>query len=132
MTPRPLISLHPDDNIAVAARGIAAGTHCPLTTGSDVTARESIELGHKIAVKPIAAGSPVRKFGQTIGYAATDIAAGEWVHVHNVDAGELQLDFAFSSEVRPIPRRSPDGPFKATVAPTAGPRRGITSASSAR
>jgi altronate hydrolase len=103
MSPRPLISLHPDDNIAVAARGIAAGTTCPLTTNGSVTAREAIELGHKIAVKPITAGSPVRKFGQTIGYATADIAVGDWVHVHNVDAGELHLDYAFCSEVPVAP-----------------------------
>ncbi|HUQ70109.1 MAG TPA: UxaA family hydrolase, partial [Planctomycetaceae bacterium] len=47
----------------------------------------------------IQAGSPVRKFGQTIGYATSDIAVGDWVHVHNVGAGELHLDFAFSSDV---------------------------------
>jgi altronate hydrolase len=103
MSVRPLISLHPEDNIAVAARGIAAGTVCPLTTGGEVTLREPIELAHKVAVRPIAAGAPIRKFGQTIGFARTDIATGEWVHVHNVDAGELHLDYAFSTEVPPAP-----------------------------
>jgi altronate hydrolase len=103
MSARPLISLHPDDNIAVAARAIAEGASVPLTAGGAVTAREPIELGHKVAVKPIAAGSPVRKFGQTIGYAAADIAVGEWVHVHNVTAGELHLHHAFCSDVPPPP-----------------------------
>ena len=36
MTPRPLISLHPEDNIAVAARGLPAGATCPLTTGGEI------------------------------------------------------------------------------------------------
>lgn len=75
----------------------------PLTTGGTVTARELIEQGHKVAVKPIAAGNPVRKFGQTIGYAATDIAVGDWVHVHNVTVGELHLSHAFSSDVPAAP-----------------------------
>jgi altronate hydrolase len=103
MSVRPLISLHPEDNIAVAARGLAAGNTCPLTTGGEIVTREPIELGHKVAVRPIAAGAPIRKFGQTIGFARTDIAVGEWVHVHNVDAGELHLDYAFSTEVPAAP-----------------------------
>lgn len=119
MTPRPLISLHPDDNIAVAARSLSAGATCPLTTGGEITTREPIDLGHKVAVRPITAGAPIRKFGQTIGYAATEIAVGEWVHVHNVDAGDLHLDYEFCTEVPAPPQpvtgrtfqgyRRPDG-----------------------
>jgi len=119
MTPRPLISLHPDDNIAVAARSLPAGATCPLTTGGEITTREPIDLGHKVAVRPITAGAPIRKFGQTIGYAATEIAVGEWVHVHNVDAGDLHLDYEFCTEVPAPPQpvtgrtfqgyRRPDG-----------------------
>ncbi len=40
--------------------------------------------GHKIARKAIAAGDPVIKYGEIIGRAKQDIAAGEWVHSHNL------------------------------------------------
>jgi altronate dehydratase small subunit len=52
-----------------------------------VTATAPIKLGHKIAVAPIARGQPVVKFGVAVGRASRDIAAGEWVHLHNVASG---------------------------------------------
>lgn len=44
---------------------------------------EAIPLGHKIALRPIAAGHDVVKFGVAIGVATADISAGAWVHLHN-------------------------------------------------
>jgi len=112
--------LHPDDNIAIAARQIPKETHLqPSGLGYAIDTREQIELGHKVAIKPIAKGTPVRKFGQIIGFATTDIAAGQWVHVHNIEAGTLSLDYAYCSEVPADPEpilgrtfqgfRRPDG-----------------------
>lgn len=119
MTPRPLIQLHADDNIAVAARSLNQGTACPLDFGGTVTTAEPIEMGHKVAVRPIKSGEPIRKFGQTIGFATTDVGVGQWVHTHNVDAGLLSLDYAFATAVPPDPEpltgrtfdgyRRPDG-----------------------
>ncbi|MBI1345460.1 altronate dehydratase [bacterium] len=103
MPARPLIQLHAEDNIAVAARPIAAGEVCPLDFGGSVTTAEAIEMGHKVAVKPIATGDKVRKFGQAIGYAQAAIDTGKWVHTHNVTAGELSLDYEFCTEVPPAP-----------------------------
>lgn len=100
---RPLIQLHADDNIAVAARALVAGTNCPLDFGGAVTTAEAIDMGHKVAVRPIEPGGRIRKFGQTIGYAKAAIPLGGWVHTHNVEAGELSLDYAFCSEVPPAP-----------------------------
>ena len=45
---------------------------------------ESIALGHKVALKPIATGEPVIKFGVRIGHATKPIAQGAWVHLHNL------------------------------------------------
>jgi altronate dehydratase len=52
-----------------------------------VAARDAVPAGHKMALRAIAAGSPVRKYGQVIGVAAKDIAAGEHVHSHNLVVG---------------------------------------------
>jgi altronate hydrolase len=93
-----LLRLHPDDNVLIATRMVAAGT--PLPGGAEgVVTGDVIDLGHKVAVRGIRAGEAVRKFGQMIGYAARDVAAGEWVHSHNLTAGELSLDYAYASEV---------------------------------
>ncbi|QIK73097.1 altronate dehydratase [Propioniciclava coleopterorum] len=64
----------------------------------NVTASDDVEVvtseggavpaGHKVAVRPVRAGSPVRKFGHVIGYATADIAVGEHVHSHNLAFGD--------------------------------------------
>jgi len=42
-----------------------------------------IPFGHKVALRPIAQGEPVFKYGVAIGTATQAIAEGEHVHVHN-------------------------------------------------
>lgn len=92
------IVLHPDDNIAVAARNAPGGTTVDVA-GGPVTSREAIDLGHKVATRAINRGSPIKKFGQTIGFASTDIPVGAWVHTHNCGTGPLSLDYAYASEI---------------------------------
>ena len=70
------IRIHEEDNVAVALRPIAAGEQ--LTVGEyQVTTQEEIPQGHKFALKAIAEGEPVIKYGFRIGYAKEAIAAGE-------------------------------------------------------
>ena len=45
---------------------------------------EKIPAGHKYALRTIACGEYVIKYGEIIGRATQDIAEGEWVHTHNV------------------------------------------------
>jgi len=82
------VRLHPSDNVVVAVGRIAPGTRIAAET---VTAREAIPSGHKIATRAIAAGEAVRKYGQVIGAATTDIAAGAHVHVHNLAISDLRM-----------------------------------------
>jgi altronate hydrolase len=97
------VSLHPDDNIVVASRNAPPGTMAQVN-GHTLAARQAIDLGHKMATRAIARGEPVRKFGQTIGFASADIEPGSWVHTHNVAVGALSLDYAFASEIPPDPK----------------------------
>lgn len=113
------LHLHPDDNIAIATRPLPKGTELDAGSGGEVLTREEIDLGHKVAVRPISRGEPVRKFGQIIGFATCDIKPGQWVHTHNIEPGALSLDYAFASDVPPDPEpilgrtfmgyRRPDG-----------------------
>lgn len=98
-----VVRLHADDNIVVAARHVPIGTTIDLPGVTGLFSREAVDMGHKISIRPIEQGQPIKKFGQTIGYATQSIPAGSWVHVHNVNAGELHLDYAFCSEVPPEP-----------------------------
>ncbi len=73
------IRIHPDDNVAVAL--------CPLQKGlcvCGVPLQEDIPQGHKFALRSIACGTPVLKYGQPIGTASADIPAGSWIHTHNL------------------------------------------------
>jgi altronate hydrolase len=83
-----LLRLAPDDDVAVALRPLAPGA--PLGPGfAGLALREAIPLGHKVALRPIEAGAPVRKCGVPIGRATRPIAPGEHVHVHNLASAVL-------------------------------------------
>lgn len=83
-----ILRLAPEDNVGVATRSIAAGESLDLG-GRTVAAPQAIPVGHKIALEPIPAGEPVRKYGMPIGSAACDIAVGQYVHTHNVRSNYL-------------------------------------------
>lgn len=95
----PFVRLHPDDNIVVARQTVRGNETVTLPDGQSLTTAERIELGHKLAVSAIASGDCIYKFGQVIGFASTDISPGQSVHVHNVTMGELNLDYAFATDV---------------------------------
>jgi altronate dehydratase small subunit len=79
--------LHEADNVATALRPIAAGEEIVLRKpGGEarIVVREAVPLCHKIALAALTPGDPVIKYGQCIGEARTAIAAGAWVHVHNI------------------------------------------------
>lgn len=63
-----------------------------------------IRLGHKVALRAIAPGEPVYKFGQVIGFASQEIEPGQWVHGHNLAADQFARDYAACSEVPPDPQ----------------------------
>ena len=100
----PVIRLHNDDNVAVAKEQLPSGQDI-VHSEFAVNTKASIPAGHKVAIRQIMEGDPIIKFGQPIGYASQNIAAAEWVHVHNVVATKPGLNYAFSSDlrIRPVP-----------------------------
>lgn len=109
--PRNCLCLHPDDDVLVALRPLIVGE--ALDGGG--RCREAVRAGHKLARRDLEIGEPVRKFGQVIGAATRPIAAGEWVHTHNLAATD------------------PDSrPHSLTKAPAPGARRSEEPASTAR
>ncbi|HSN19569.1 MAG TPA: UxaA family hydrolase [Usitatibacter sp.] len=50
----------------------------------EVTAKSDIPIGHKLAIKPIASGATVIKYGTDIGKAIAPIQVGEHTHVQNL------------------------------------------------
>ena len=84
-----LMLLHPGDNVLVCIAPIIAGEHLALD-GQALSALDDIGVGHKLARRPIAAGERILKYGAPIGSATRAIAAGEWVHVHNMKSDYIR------------------------------------------
>ncbi len=78
-----LLVLAPGDNIAVARLEIAADTVLRVG-GKSVTLQRALGFGHKIALRDIAPGEKIVKYGAPIGRATMAIAQGDYVHSHNV------------------------------------------------
>jgi altronate hydrolase len=78
------IRVHPKDNVAVVAADVQVDDVVRLDDGSEVRAVEAIPRGSKVALGPIACGEAVIRYGDEIGRAGEDIAAGEYVHTHNM------------------------------------------------
>ena len=81
-----LIRINPEDNVAVALEDIKKDEICHVgsTLTDIVNTLDNIPRGHKIALKDIAEGTTVIKYGSPIAIATCDIKRGEWVHTHNV------------------------------------------------
>ena len=90
------------DNVATALRDISAGETVTVDRiDSEVTVDvvDDVEFGHKLALEDIPEGEEVTKYGKSIGNATEDIAAGEWVHVHNVESNYGRGDLASTDQV---------------------------------
>jgi len=78
-----LLRLHPGDDVAVALRAIDAGEELDLE-GDALLVREAIPHGHKVALRDLAEGETIRKFGWPIGQMTAAARRGEHVHAHNL------------------------------------------------
>ena len=87
------VTLSEHDNVATAISALQPGEN---------GASEPIPRGHKLALVPIPAGTPVRKYAQVIGYAAQDIAAGAHVHTHNLDFRAVDVAYEFATNLQPV------------------------------
>lgn len=71
------------DDVAVALADIEAGALVRVGA-AQLRAANAVPRGHKLALRAIAAGAPVKKYGLVIGHASAPIAPGEHVHSHNL------------------------------------------------
>lgn len=99
------IQIHPTDTVAVALTPLKKGTVIQLDNRT-VTLTEDIPQGHKFTLTDISEGSPVIKYGNSIGITTTSVCAGSWIHTHNMKTGlgEL-LTYTYSKETSPLPSR---------------------------
>ncbi len=78
-----------DDDVGVAVMDLKAGDEIGVATlegqsvGS-VKIVQNIPLGHKVAMRDLAADKQVIEYGRTIGRVTEPISRGAHVHVHNI------------------------------------------------
>ncbi len=96
------LRLHPDDDVAVALMPLAPGRSV-MIEGLRLRTSAAIPAGHKLALRAVAAGQPVRRYGQVIGFATRAIAAGDHVHSQNLAVGSMTLEYEFGTDLRPVP-----------------------------
>jgi altronate hydrolase len=94
---RPTLRLNAHDDVVIAARPIAAGARIE---DEGVTAIEAIPAGHKLAVRKLAQGSPVRRYNQIIGFATRDILPGQHVHTHNLGFEMFERQYEVGVDLR--------------------------------
>lgn len=94
-----VIRLHDNDNVIVLLRAFSAGT-TPAGAGSPL--KRNTPSGHKVATANIAAGAPIIKFGQTIGYASEQIRTGDHVHTHNCSMGAHDQAYRIGEDFAPV------------------------------
>ena len=75
------IRLHPHDDVVIARTQLIGGTRI---AEENVTVTGLVPVGHKVAT-----------------HASRDIAAGEHVHLHNLQMGRFDRDYAFGADAKP-------------------------------
>jgi altronate hydrolase len=89
------------DNVAIALREFEVGE-----VMADVAVAEPIRRYHKMALTDIAEDQPVYKYGQIIGYTSKAVAAGTWVHTHNLGMGRL-MEVSVTDLANDVPEPEP-------------------------
>jgi len=102
--PQAVLLIDPRDDVAVALSTLASGD----PVAENVAATVEIPAGHKVALRAIAKGEPVRKYGWPIGHAIADIAAGDHVHSHNLATSLSGLEDYAYAPAPPEPLTAPE------------------------
>ncbi len=86
------------DFVAVAVRDVEPGEatvgYLDGTASARIEVSEPVPLGHKVALRDVAAGADVIEYSLRIGVASAEIAEGTYVHVHNVRSARWQTSIA--------------------------------------
>ena len=96
------IQLHPNDDVVIARHQLMSGDWI-----DQIKVKGLIPAGHKIALRALSVGDPVRRYNQIIGFAKQDIQAGEHVHTHNLAFEMFDRDYAVGVDCKPTPAVEP-------------------------
>lgn len=96
------IRLHPDDNVAIVRQTLLHGMTLRLEDDTLLTIQDTIPPGHKLALRGVAVGEALRRYGQFIGAATKPIQPGAHVHAHNLSVAAYAKDYAVGVDVKPV------------------------------
>src|SRR5690606_9569652 len=101
----PFIRLDSADNVVVARVAVPVGTSI-LEEG--ITTRQPVPPGHKVATRRINKDEPILKYNTIIGFASENLEPGTWLHSHNIHFGDLQKDYRYGLDYRPLSVLAPE------------------------
>ncbi len=90
--PDSILVLRQGDDVAISRRPLRSGEKLPIS-GDTLTVLDAIPSGHKIALRDIAEGESVKKYGQVIGFSRCSIYRGNHIHLHNLAMREFSRPF---------------------------------------
>ena len=89
------LKINSADNVAVAINPLAKGTVVTVDGAGDVTLVNDIPAGHKFALRDIAEGENVIKYGFPIGHARHAVSKGQFLDHNDIKTNlEGQLDYS--------------------------------------
>ena len=102
-----LLRMHAHDNVAIVANdgGLAAGSVAGAPFA--LTLADRVPQGHKVALRDIAQGEPVTRYGVTLGTALQAIPAGSWVHERLLSLPAARSLQGLPMASRPAPALAP-------------------------
>ena len=83
------VLMNEDDTVVTVITAITTGSEIFYTMNGvtcKIKAATNIPKYHKAAIKGISKGDEIFKYGERIGYAMSDINAGEHVHTNNLNS----------------------------------------------
>ena len=92
------ILLDKKDNVATCTTAANSGDVIKILGGGEIICVEDIPIWHKVALKKICKGEKIFKYGEIIGEASADIAAGGWVSHENI----FSIPRDYASEMKAI------------------------------
>jgi len=104
-----IIRLHETDNVGIARMALSPGQILRVDS-AEVTVRNAIPAGHKVALREIRPGEDIVRYGQPMGAAGSAIHPGEHVHTHNVVFAPHQAGYEFPSRETPWPTPPANAP----------------------
>ena len=116
------LKINPADNVAVAINPLAAGTTVNVD-GDEITLVSDIPAGHKFALRDIADGENVIKYGFPIGHTRHEVKRGAFLDHNDIKTNlEGQLDYSDITIDNPSPE-APGAANKGTEATFMGYER---------